>query len=196
MEMNKLIHKHYIIYKPYGYLSQFQTNSAQQNKKKLLGDLEDFPSGIMAVGRLDEKSEGLLLLTTDGKMSDYVNSKKVEKEYYALVDGRISNEAVQQLRDGVDIGIHGKKYTTKPCKVIPLEKTPNLPERSRKIRDARHGPTTWLSIILREGKFRQVRKMTSAVGCPTLRLVRVRVGRIGLDGMHVGEVMEVDKFMI
>ncbi|WP_242203616.1 pseudouridine synthase [Aestuariivivens insulae] len=188
-------HKHYIIYKPYGYLSQFHSNSKQQKKKRFLGELHDFPEGIMAIGRLDEKSEGLLLLTTDGKTSDYVNSQKVEKEYYALVDGAVSEEAIEQLRTGVEIGFDGKKYKTKPCKVFRLENAPNLPERSRKIRDARHGPTTWLSITLREGKFRQVRKMTSAVGCPTLRLVRVRVGVIKLDKMLVGDVVEADNFI-
>ena len=73
-------HRHFIIYKPYGYLSQFASNASKQQSKKFLGDLHDFPEGIMAIGRLDEKSEGLLLLTTDGKMSDFVNSKKVDKE--------------------------------------------------------------------------------------------------------------------
>ena len=188
-----MAHKHFIIYKPYGYLSQFYSNSQQQRNKRFLGELYDFPQGIMPIGRLDEKSEGLLLLTTDGKLSDYINSQKVEKEYYALVDGAISNEAIEQLQSGVEIGFDGKKYNTKPCRVLKLEHNPNLPERSKKIRDDRHGPTTWLSISLREGKFRQVRKMTSAVGCPTLRLVRVRVGGIRLDNMQVGEVVEVNE---
>lgn len=187
-------HKHFYIYKPYGYLSQFNTNSKQQNKKKLLGELHDFPEGIMAIGRLDEKSEGLLLLTTNGKLSDYINSRKIEKEYYALVDGAISDKAINKLRAGVEIGFEGKKYLTKPCKVFRLENEPNLPERSKKIRDARHGPTSWLSITLREGKFRQVRKMTSAVGYPTLRLVRIRVGVLQLCNMKVGHVVEVDNF--
>lgn len=190
-----MAHKHFIIYKPYGCLSQFYSNSKQQRNKRFLGDLYDFPEGIMPIGRLDEKSEGLLLLTTDGKLSDYINSQKVEKEYYALVDGTVSNEAIEQLQMGVEIGFDGKKYKTKLCKVFKLDRDPNLPERSKKIRDARHGPTTWLSITLREGKFRQVRKMTSAVGYPTLRLVRVRVGAIGLDNMQVGEVDEVNKLL-
>ena len=189
-------HRHYIIYKPYGYLSQFETNSKQQKRKKLLGELHDFPDGIMAVGRLDEKSEGLLLLTTDGKLSDYINSRKVEKEYFALVDGNVSNKAITYLSRGVEIGFNGKKYVTRPCKVLKLEQDPVLPERSKKIRDARHGPTTWLSIRLREGKFRQVRKMTSAVGCPTLRLVRVKVGAMQLNNMQVGDVIEVDRFAL
>jgi 23S rRNA pseudouridine2457 synthase len=122
----------------------------------------------MAIGRLDEDSEGLLLLTTDGMMSEIVRSKKVEKEYYAQVDGLITEEAVELLRNGVEIGLHGKKYKakkyiTKRCKANILESIPNLGERGKKIRDERHGPTSWVSITLTEGKFRQVRKMTSAV---------------------------------
>ncbi|MCR8668505.1 pseudouridine synthase [Aestuariibaculum sp. M13] len=185
-------HKHFIIYKPYGYLSQFYSNDSKQQKKNFLGSLHDFPEGIMSIGRLDEKSEGLLLLTTDGKTSDFVNSKKVDKEYYALVNGAITHDAIEQMASGVEIGFNGKKYQTKPCKVFKLETEPDLPTRSKKIRDDRHGPTTWISVTLNEGKFRQVRKMTSAVGFPTLRLVRVRVGHLHLSNMQVGEVMPID----
>ncbi|MDN3666411.1 pseudouridine synthase [Algibacter miyuki] len=189
-------HKHFIIYKPFGYLSQFYSNSTQQKRKKFLGALHDFPEGIMAIGRLDEKSEGLLLLTTDGKMSDFVNSQKVEKEYYAQVDGDISAEAITALQQGVEIGFEGKKYQTKPCKAFKLETIPDLPTRQQKIRDDRHGPTSWVSVTLNEGKFRQVRKMTSAVGFPTLRLVRVRVGNIQVNTMQIGDVIPVDVFSL
>lgn len=185
-------HKHFKIYKPFGFLSQFYSNDSKQQKKNFLGSLHNFPEGIMAVGRLDEKSEGLLLLTTDGKTSDFVNSKKVDKEYFALVNGAITEEAIEQMASGVEIGFNGKKYRTKPCKVFKLESDPDLPTRSKKIRDDRHGPTTWISVTLNEGKFRQVRKMTSAVGFPTLRLVRVRVGHIHLDTMKVGEVWPME----
>ena len=152
----------------------------------------DFPDGVMAVGRLDEKSEGLLLMTTDGKLSDTINRSGIEKEYLAQVDGAITKEAIQQLANGVEIGFNGKKYITKPCAVRKLEVPPALPERSKKLRDARHGPTPWISVTLKEGKFRQVRKMTSAVGFPTLRLVRVRIGKITLDTMEVGEILAVN----
>ena len=184
-------HYHYMINKPYGYLSQFVNNGPKKNSKKLLGELADFPEGIMAIGRLDEKSEGLLLLTTNGKTSSNIRSKKVEKEYYAQVDGEITSEAIELLKNGIEIGFDGKKYQTLPCEVKKIE-TPNFPERSRKIRDDRHGPTSWVSITLREGKFRQVRKMTSAVKFPTLRLVRVRIGDIHLNDMKVGEVITID----
>ncbi|NVK09540.1 MAG: pseudouridine synthase [Tenacibaculum sp.] len=188
-------HRHFMIYKPYGFLSQFITNQKKGGKHKLLGELFNFPEGTMAVGRLDVKSEGLLLLTTDGKVSDFITTRGgVEKEYYAQVDGAITSEAVEQLKNGVEIGFDGKKYQTKPCKVKLID-TPDLPERSKKIRDARHGPTPWISITLTEGKFRQVRKMTSAVGFPTLRLVRVRVGDILLGKMESGEVKEVEELL-
>ena len=194
MEISNNSHRHFIIYKPYGVLSQFGSNDSKQQSKKFLGILHDFPEGIMPIGRLDEKWEGLLLLTTDGKMSDFVNSQKVDKEYYALVNGTITKEAIETLKAGVEIGFEGRKYQTKPCKVFKLDKEPNLPERSKKIRDNRHGPTSWISITLNEGKFRQVRKMTSAVGFSTLRLVRVRVGNIYLNTMQVGDVVEVVGF--
>lgn len=185
-------HRHFKLYKPYGFISQFVINGRQKRNKKLLGELYDFPDGTMAIGRLDEKSEGLLLLTTDGKTSTYITSNKIEKEYYVQVDGVITDDALTTLRDGVEIGFDGKKYMTKPCVVNALDCNPNLPERSKKIRDARHGPTSWISIIITEGKFRQVRKMTSAVGYPTLRLVRVRVGTILLGNMAVGDVEELE----
>lgn len=186
------MHHHFIIHKPYGYLSQFVYQL--KRKKKLLGELYDFPEGTMAIGRLDEDSEGLLLLTTYGMMSEIVRSKKVEKEYYVQVDGIINQEAIDKLKNGVEIGFNGKKYITKKCQAALLEAIPTLGERGKKIRDERHGPTSWLTITLTEGKFRQVRKMTSAVGFPTLRLVRIRVGTIFLNDLKSGEVLEVEKF--
>jgi 23S rRNA pseudouridine2457 synthase len=184
-----IIHRHFLLHKPYGYLSQFVYEL--KRTKKLLGELHNFPPGTMAIGRLDEDSEGLIILTTDGMMSEIVRSKKVEKEYYAQVDGIITQEAVEQLQTGVLIGFKGTKYKTKKCKAKLIE-NPNFPARSQKIRDERHGPTSWVSITLTEGKFRQVRKMTSAVGFPTLRLVRVRIGNFHLDNMQSGEVKEID----
>ncbi len=185
------MYRHYIIHKPYGYLSQFVYEL--KRPKKLLGELHDFAPGTMAIGRLDEDSEGLLLLTTQGMMSEIVRGKKVEKEYYAQVDGIITQQAVDTLKSGVLIGVNGKKYLTRPCQARLLD-TPDFPPRSYKIRDERHGPTSWVSVTLREGKFRQVRKMTSAVGFPTLRLIRVRVGNVRLEQLPSGGVREVDAF--
>ncbi|MCT4580162.1 MAG: pseudouridine synthase [Flavobacteriales bacterium] len=190
-----LNHRHFIIHKPYGFLSQFIYEGKRKKKKGLLGSLHDFPDGTMSIGRLDEDSEGLLLLTTDGKTSHAVRSKKVEKEYYVQVDGKITPEAIEQLKKGVEIGIRGTKYMTLPCKAKMLSPSPIFPERSRKIRDERHGPTTWASITITEGKFRQVRKMTAAVGFPTLRLIRVRIGNIHLNNLISGGVIEVEELI-
>ena len=187
-------HHHFIIHKPYGYLSQFIYEL--KRKKKLLGELYDFPAGTMAIGRLDEDSEGLLLLTTDGMMSEIIRSKKVEKEYYVQVDGIITQEAIDQLQEGVEIGFNGTKYNTKPCKAYLITEVPAFGARGKKIRDERHGPTSWASITVNEGKFRQVRKMTAAVGFPTLRLVRVRIGNVHLNDLEAGAVIEVANFKI
>jgi len=185
-------HRHFILNKPYGYLCQFV---CELKKKKLIGELYDFPTGTMAIGRLDEESEGLILLTTDGRMSEFIR-QKTEKEYYAQVDGQLDDQALLKLQSGVEIGIRDVKYQTKPCKVFNLPNDPAFAERIRKIRDDRHGPTSWISITLSEGKYRQIRKMTAAVGTPTLRLVRVRVGNTHLNNLKPGSVEEVDGFEI
>lgn len=189
-------HQHFKIYKPYGYLSQFINNQKTRKNKKLLGELFRFPSETMAIGRLDQDSEGLLLLTTSGKMSEKVRSKEVEKEYYVQVDGLIDEIAIQELKSGVEIGISGKKYMTRPCQAFILDTVPLFPERAKRIRDPRHGPTSWISITITEGKFRQVKKMTAAVGFPTLRLVRVRIGLETLTGLSSGEVIPVEDFKL
>lgn len=184
------MHKHYKIYKPYGYLSQFVNNQNKRRNKKLLSDIFDLPDETMAIGRLDEKSEGLLLLTTDGKFSEYIRSSKVEKEYHIMVDGLITDEAIEQLKKGVEISVNGKAYMTKTCQVKSLEDTSHIVNRF--VRDKRHGPTSWISITITEGKFRQVRKMTSKVGYPTLRLVRVRIGNYKLETMKPGEIVTIN----
>lgn len=184
---------HFIIHKPYGFISQFVCDV---KKKKLLGELHSFPEGTMAIGRLDEDSEGLLLLTNDGKLSEHIRSRTIEKEYYAQVDGLITDEAIAQLQQGVEIGIKNVKYLTKPCKASRLETAPDVGERGRKIRDDRHGPTSWVSVTLTEGKLRQVRKMCAATGFPVLRLIRMRIGTIHLGNLAAGDVLEVAQFDI
>ena len=188
-------HRHFVLHKPFGYLSQFRSEDArEQRKKRFLGELYAFPAGTMSIGRLDEESEGLLLLTTDGRVSEQIRNGGVEKEYYAQVDGLITDEALARLQQGVEIGLRDVKYQTNDCRARRLDAPPALPPRARPIRDERHGPTSWVSITLTEGKFRQVRKMTAAVGFPTLRLVRVRIGGLWLDGLAPGEVREVADF--
>ena len=188
-------YRHFIIHKPYGYLSQFINNQTRRKNKKLLGELYDFPKGTMAIGRLDETSEGLLLLTTSGKISNHITSNKVEKEYYAQVDGIIAQEAIERLRKGIAINVNSVLYTTKPCQARLLNLVENDFISNRKVRDKRHGQKSWVAITLKEGKFRQVRKMTAAVGHPTLRLIRVRIGKIKLS-TNSGVVKEVETFDI
>lgn len=184
-----MVHQHFKIFKPYGFVSQFKHNRIKK-REKLLSELFNFPEHTMAIGRLDKDSEGLLLLTTDGKVSEAVRDKSVEKEYYVQIDGILTDEGLEQLQNGVIITINGQPFQTQPAKVKRVE-NPVFPLRGKKIRDDRHGPTSWISIIISEGKFRQVRKMTASVGFPTLRLVRVRVGDIHLNNMDAGEVIEL-----
>jgi len=183
-------HYHFKMFKPWGCVSQFHPKP--KKSKTLLGDYYDFPEDTMAIGRLDMDSEGLLLLTTDGMMSYKVRDKSVEKEYYVQVDGIITDEAISKMQEGVEIVVKGDTYMTLPCKVRKIEGEPPLPARARNIRKSRHGPTSWASITISEGKNRQVRKMTAAAGFPTLRLVRVRIGNIHLEDLLPNDVITMD----
>jgi 23S rRNA pseudouridine2457 synthase len=187
-----MLHHTFKLHKPFGMLSQLMSNDVHQSRKKrFLSELYHFPEGTMAVGRLDEKSEGLLLLTTDGKLSNTINQSGIEKEYWAQLDGLITDRAIDQLAKGVEIGIEGLKYNTRPCKVFRLNDEPDLPPAHITLRIGRHRPASWISITLTEGKFRQVRKMTASVGFPTLRLVRVRIGDIHLNNLAPGSVEKI-----
>ncbi len=180
---------HFAFHKPYGTLSQFVNNGKSKPHHKLLGDWGDFPTGTMAIGRLDRDSEGLLLLTTDGKFSEFIRAN-TEKKYLVLVDGIPSKESLDIMTNGITLSHKGHTYRTKTCSVEPIPE-PMLPNRSKKIRDDRHGPSSWISITLTEGKFRQIRKMTAAIGHPTLRLVRSRVGHIELGNLQSGDHREI-----
>ena len=297
-------HRHFKIYKPAKVLTQFKFTHRKRRNRTLLDDVITdgaLPCGVMAIGRLDEDSEGLLLLTTDGKVSEQVRRKSVEKEYYVQLDGQITQEAIDRLQSGVKISLPANNkhadnddesacesstspasttYTTLPCRARVLDtviiKIENIktaapakeeakqpeekkqPRRKRRkfsgtcnlckrtghkakdcsenpvdfskncndddsntdndvllqlalpagipppapsrdgyynIRNAvsRHNrPTSWISITINEGKNRQIRRMTAAVGFPTVRLVRVRIGSVMLDGMVAGEVRELN----
>lgn len=167
----------YALHKPHGYLSQFV---CELKKKKLLGHLFDFPERVMPVGRLDEDSEGLLMLSNYGAFHKYILAHKVEKEYWVIVEGEVTDEAIQLLQNGIDIPYSGVPYHTKKCKVHRLE-NPEVGERFPRVRYHPYKGHTWLSITLKEGKFRQVRKMCAAAGYPVLRLLRKRIGGFQLD---------------
>ncbi len=186
-------HRYFKLYKPFGMLSQLTSGEdIQLKKKKFLSELYTFPVGTMPIGRLDEKSEGLLLMTTDGKLSDTINRSGIEKEYLVQLDGCITKEAVTKLKKGVVVGLFGEKYATKPCKVFTLKETPFLPDPNPKLRIGVHRPTSWIRLVITEGKFRQIRKMTAAVGFPTVRLIRIRIGSIKLAPLKERDVEELN----
>lgn len=183
-----MAYRYFLIYKPYGMLSQFTTT---EPGKRTLVELHDFPKDVYPVGRLDEDSEGLLLLTNDPRMNALLLGEKVQKEYWVQVEGVPTEGALEKLRRGVDITVKKQKYYTLPAIVRRLEPAPALPARVPPIRVRPTIPDSWLSITISEGKNRQVRKMTAAVGYPTLRLVRWKLGEWTLRGLTVGEVREI-----
>jgi 23S rRNA pseudouridine2457 synthase len=192
---NKMSNHYFIIYKPFGMLSQF---TQEQEGQRVLSELYDFPKTVYPVGRLDQDSEGLLILTDDKTLTERLLNPKYahEREYFAQVEGTVGEEAVAKLAAGVSININGKTHLTLPAKAKILDENPLLPVRTPPIRERANIPTSWLSLALTEGKNRQVRRMTAAVGLPTLRLVRVRIGNIYLKNMQIGAVEKVDKKLI
>ncbi len=185
------MHRYFIIYKPYQVLSQFTSPEGKQTLKAYF----NVPSDVYPVGRLDYDSEGLLLLTNDTSLNHRLLNPSFahEREYWAQVDGDISEKAIRELQRGVSITINGSKYRTKPCKATRFPNTPEVPERHPPVRFRKEIPTTWIKMILTEGKNRQVRKMTAQSGFPTLRLIRYRIGGITLDGLLPGDMREMNK---
>ncbi len=183
--------RYFLIYKPFGVLSQFTT---EIEGKRTLASLHNFPKDVYPIGRLDEDSEGLLLLTNDPRENARLLGNKIEKEYYVQVEGIPTDEALDQLRAGVDIRVKKKVHHAMPAQVKRLDPAPLLPDREPPIRYRASIPDRWLSITISEGKNRQVRKMTAAVGFPTLRLARWRLGKHTVEGMQVGEVTELKRF--
>ena len=180
-------HVYYLIYKPFGVLSQF---TREMPEHRVLGDLYDFPPDVYPVGRLDRDSEGLLLLTNNRRITDALlnPTKAHERTYWVQVEGIPTEESIAQLEQGVDIRIKKKVHRTRPAKAQLLSIAPPLPDRDPPIRFRKNVPDAWLELTLTEGKNRQVRRMCAAVGYPVLRLVRKRIERLEIDGMKVGEV--------
>jgi 23S rRNA pseudouridine2457 synthase len=165
--------------KPYGVLPCF----TDPEGRPTLADYIDLP-GVYAAGRLDLDSEGLLLLTSDGRLAHFITDPqhKLPKVYLAQIERTPNEEALEQLRKG--IVLNGKM--TKPAEVRLLPDDPQLPDRPVPIRFRKNVPTAWVEITLREGLNRQVRRMTAAVGHPTLRLVRVAIGPVALGDLRSG----------
>jgi 23S rRNA pseudouridine2457 synthase len=170
-------------------LSQFSS----QEGKQTLNDHFNVPKDIYPVGRLDYDSEGLLILTNDKKLNYALLDPAFmhKREYWVQVDGTITKQAIEELNNGVDITIDGKKYHTKKCEAALFTKEPNVPPRNPAIRFRKNIPATWLNLVLTEGKNRQVRKMTAAVGFPTLRLIRYRIENCTIDGLFPGDIREL-----
>jgi len=183
--------RYFLFNKPFNVITQFSPSDG----KKTLADYVKVPRDVYPIGRLDYDSEGLLVLTNDKNLHYNLLDPKFKhpREYLVQVDGQITDEAVNRLEQGVDISIDGNIYRTKAAHVKKIQVEPQLPARNPPVRFRKHIPTSWISIELIEGKNRQVRKMTAAVGFPTLRLVRYRIGRATLDSIKPGEFKELNR---
>ncbi|MEX2115462.1 MAG: pseudouridine synthase [Bacteroidota bacterium] len=170
-----------LFHKPYGVLSQFTRKSGEQS----LANFGPFPPDVYPVGRLDADSEGLLLLTNDNALKHRLTSPQYghTKTYLVQIERIPDKDALEQLRKGVMI--QGKK--TRPAEVRIPGSDPAIPERSVPVRFRKSVPTAWLEITLTEGRNRQIRHMTAAVGHATLRLVRIRIGALELGSLKAGE---------
>lgn len=189
--MQEQAYHYYVINKPYNMVSQFISS----HEVRLLGDLNySFPEGIHAIGRLDNHSEGLLLLTTNPKITKllFQGEQPHTRTYLVQVKNKITEESINKLRTGIDIKIKGgENYTTTACKVELVSKPEQLDSPAHEI--PAHLPHSWLLIELTEGKYHQVRKMVAAVHHKCKRLIRVSIEDLHLNKMKPGEVMELNE---
>jgi 23S rRNA pseudouridine2457 synthase len=171
--------RYILFYKPYGVLSQFTDEGGRQTLKDYVPVPDVYP-----VGRLDWDSEGLVLLTDDGRLQHRLSDPQYghPRTYLVQVEHLPDQQAIERLTTGVEV----QDYRTKPARVKLLSTEPTLPPRDPPIRDRQNIPTAWLELTLTEGKNRQVRRMTAAVGFPTLRLVRISIGSLSLAGLSLG----------
>lgn len=173
-----------LLNKPYDVLCQF---TDEQGRITLADYVKE--KNVYAAGRLDRDSEGLVVLTDNGKLQHKITDpkNKMQKTYWVQVEGSISDEALQQLKQGVKL----KDGLTLPAKAKAITEPANLWPRNPPIRERINIPTSWLELTISEGRNRQVRRMTSAVGFPTLRLIRYRVGSWTIDAIKNGESIVV-----
>jgi len=179
-------HRTIVFYKPYDVLCQFTPGDTPH--RATLADYIRIP-GVYPAGRLDRDSEGLLLLTSDGALQHRLTDPKFAhpRTYWVQVEGSAKETDLHPLRKGIRI----QDYTTRPAQARILPADPELPARTPPIRYRAAIPTSWIEITLTEGRNRQVRRMTAAIGFPTLRLVRVAIGPLKLEGLKPGEWREV-----
>jgi len=178
--------RYIIFYKPYGVLSQFTPEDGARSLAEF-----NLPKDIYAAGRLDKDSEGLLLLTDDGPLIDKLLHPRNDKTktYWVLVERIPTDEELAKMRQGLTI----EDYVTKPCQVKILDPQPDIPPRDPPVRLRKIVQDIWIEIQISEGKNRQVRKMTAAIGHPTLRLIRMRLGNLELGKLTPGEWKEINK---
>lgn len=169
--------------KPFDVLSQFTDKGLEGSKRRTLSDFIDVPK-VYPAGRLDRDSEGLMVLTDDGKLQARIADPrhKMAKTYWVQVEGTPDEAVLEALRKGVTL----KDGLTKPAKAQVIDQPENLWPRTPPIRVRKSIPDTWISLTIREGRNRQVRRMTAAVGHPTLRLIRAQIGEWRLDGLESG----------
>ena len=184
-------HRYFVLNKPIQMVSQFVSS----HQVRLLGDLDfNFPEGTHAIGRLDQHSEGVLLLTTNKKITKLLFQGVVphKRTYLVQVKNTVSAETVLKLSNGIEISAsNGTVFTTTPCEVKLVQKPPNLFEAGIPLHQ--NVKTTWLQITLTEGKFHQVRKMVAAVNHRCLRLIRISIEGIVIGNMQPGEVVELEE---
>lgn len=175
-----------LLNKPYHVLSQF---SDEHHRSTLKDFLPNHP-GFYVAGRLDYDSEGLLILTDCGPLQHYIAHPQFDKHktYWVQVEGELHGEAIKQLEAGLNL----KDGRTKPCRAAMIPCPPGLWDRTPPIRQRQHIPTSWLSLQLTEGKNRQVRRMTAAVGFPTLRLIRASIADWSLEHLQPGEFKQLE----
>ena len=186
--MSKLV----LFNKPFDVLCQFSDEQSDDGKsRRTLKDYIDIPK-VYAAGRLDRDSEGLLLLTDDGKLQHRISDPKFKqpKTYWVQVEGEITDEALVKLRKGVEL----KDGKTRPAQAKKINEPENLWPRNPPIRERKNIPTSWLQLVITEGRNRQVRRMTAAVDFPTLRLIRAKIGRWNIQDIEVGQyqIIELD----
>jgi len=180
LTMSKII----LFNKPYGVLCQF---TDKQGRPTLADYINE--KNVYAAGRLDRDSEGLVVLTDDGSLQHKITDpkNKMEKTYWVQVEHELSDEALRVLSNGIVL----KDGKTRPAKAKKIQQPESLWPRDPPIRERNNIPTSWLELTLQEGRNRQVRRMTAAVGLPTLRLIRYRIGSWTIDGIDNGEYVSM-----
>ena len=183
--------QYFVVYKPFAVLCQF----SPVGNKATLKDFFPVPTDVYPVGRLDFDSEGLLLLSNDKSLNQRLLTPRSahEREYWVQVEGDISDDALVELSSGTTISVDGKSYKTKPAKAERFSTPPQVAERNPPIRFRKNIPDTWIRLSLKEGKNRQVRKMTAKTGYPTLRLIRYRIEKLTLGNMQPGDIISLSR---